>query len=73
MIWSHFVNVIGKPGHNKPCDLHMEQLNHTAKETLGPQACLNPKAVSRVGNCICLFQNVCRQFDMVSDPHHSSG
>ena len=57
----------------KQLDLHMEHLNCTAKETLGPQAYLNPKAVSCVGNCISLFQNVCRQFDMVSDTHHSSG
>ena len=73
IIWSRFVNTSGKAGHNKPCDLHMEHLNHTAKETLGPQACLNPNSVKRVGNCILLFQNVCRQFDVVSDAHHSSG
>ena len=73
IIWSRFINVSGKAGHNKPCDLHMEHMNRTAKEALGPQACLNPKAVTRVGNCIALFQNVCRQFDVVSEAHHSSG
>ena len=73
IIWSRFVNWSGKAGHNKPCDLHMEHMNRTAKEALGPQACLNPKSVKRVGNCIALFQNLCRQFDMVSDAHHSSG
>ena len=73
IIWSRFVNMSGKAGHNKPCDLHMEHLNRTAKEALGPQACLNPKSVKRVGNCIALFQNLCRQFDIVSDAHRSSG
>ena len=73
IIWSRFVNMSGKAGDNKPCDLQMEQLNRTAKEALGPQAILNPKSVKRVGNCIALFQNVCRQFDAVSGAHHSSG
>ena len=73
IMWSRFVNMSGKAGHNKPCDLHMEHLNRTAKEALGPQACLNPKSVKRIGNCIALFQNVCRQFDIVSDAHHSTG
>lgn len=72
MIWSHFVNMSGKAGHNRPCHLHMEHLNHTAKDVLGPQACLNQKSVKHVGNCIALFQNLCRQFVIVSDAHHHS-
>ena len=27
VVWSRFVNVHGLPGHNIPCDLHMEHLN----------------------------------------------
>ena len=35
LIWSRFVNTVGQPAHKKPCDLHMEHLNRTAKEALG--------------------------------------
>lgn len=65
-----FVNNSGKAGHNNPCDLHLEHLNCTAKEALGPQACLNPTSVKHVGT---LFQNICRVFDTVSNAHHSTG
>lgn len=73
LIWSRFVNTIGMPAHNKPCDLHMEHLNRTAKEALGQHSNLNPKSVERVGNCLGLFQNVCKQFDQVAETHYSSG
>ena len=35
MIWSRFVNTSGRRAQNIPCDLHMEHLNHTAKNALG--------------------------------------
>ena len=67
------MNTSGQAGHNKPCDLHMEHLNRTAKEALGQHSNLNPKSVNRVGNCVGLFQNVCKQFDAVTGAHQSSG
>ena len=70
LIWSRFVNTVGQPAHNKPCDLHMEHLNRTAKEALGQ---LNPKSIVRFGNCIGLLRNVCKQFDKVTETHHPSG
>lgn len=73
IIWSRFVNTSGKAAENKPCDLHMEHLNRTAKEELGQHSHLNPKSVNRIGNCVGLFQNVCKQFDIVTGAHQSSG
>ena len=33
LVWSQFVNINGKEGHNIPCNLHMEHLNRVLKET----------------------------------------
>lgn len=66
IIWSRFVNTSGVAAHNKPCDLHIEHLNRTAKEALGQHSNLSPKSVNRVGNCVGLFRNVCSQFDEVT-------
>ena len=51
----------------------MEHLNRTAKEALGQHSNLNPKSVKRVGNCLGLLRNVCMQFDLATNTHHSSG
>ena len=53
--------------------LHIEYLNHTAKDALGQRLHLNPKTVACVGNCIGLFQNVKKQFDPVSNVSQSRG
>lgn len=37
LLWSRFVHTQGKPGGNKPCDLHNERLNHTIKAAIGGQ------------------------------------
>ena len=42
LIWSRFVNTKGKPGGNKPCDLHREHLNRTVKTVLGQGTNLTP-------------------------------
>lgn len=73
LLWSRFVNSCGKPTHNIPCDLFMEHLNRTAKEALGQHSNLNPRSVQRVGNCLGLFRNTCKQFDQVTGSHQSSG
>ena len=73
MLWSRFVNPSGKVAHNKPCDLHMEHLNRTAKDALGQHSHLNPRTVTRVGKCIGLFRHVQQQFDAITGIHHTSG
>ena len=73
LIWSRFVNTHGHRAGNKPCDLHMEHLNFTAKHALGQHSSFNPKSVSRVGRCIGLFQNAQYQFNRVTAVHHSGG
>ena len=73
MIWSRFVNPSGQAAQNEACDLHMEHLNRTAKDALGQHSHLNPKSVTRVGKCVGLFRNARKQFDTVTDVHHSIG
>ena len=34
MLWSRFINTVGKPGHNIPADLHIEHLNRALKEAV---------------------------------------
>ena len=34
MIWSRFINTVGRPGKNIPADLHMEHLNRILKEAV---------------------------------------
>ena len=46
LVWSRFVNTKGKPGANKPCDLHIEHLNRTVKTALSAQSSnLKPSAI----------------------------
>ena len=70
-MWSRFVNTSGHAAKNKPCDLHMEYLNRTAKSAFGQHSCFNPKSVSRVGRSVGLFESVQCQFDFVTVVHHS--
>jgi len=47
---SRFAHTQGKPGGNKPCDLHNEHLNHTIKAAIGGQGSnLKPKAILQIG------------------------
>ena len=73
IIWSRFVNVSGQAACNKPCDLHMEHLNRTAKEALGQHSHLNPQSVNCIGKCVGLLHGVLKQFDATTTVHHSSG
>ena len=57
---------------NKPCDLHMEHLNRTAKEAFGQHSHLNPQSVNCIGKCVG-FHSVLKQFDTTTTVHHSSG
>lgn len=73
MIWSCFVIPSGQTARNKACDLHMEHLNRTAKDTFRQHSHFNPKSVTRVGKCATIFQNSQKQFDTVTDVKSSSG
>lgn len=64
LIWSWCVNTHGKPGHNIPCDLHMEHCNRLCKvavQTLG--ANIAPKSLTRVGKVSGALLNVLTQYD----------
>ena len=74
LVWSRFVNTKGKPGANKPCDLHTEHLNRTVKAALGTQSSnLKPSAINRIGRCAGPLDAVCQQFDSVSSVWKPSG
>ena len=50
ILWSHFVNVHGRPGKNIAADLHMEHLNRLAKDANRFQgANKTMHAIERVG------------------------
>ena len=64
LMWSRFVNVHGRPGRNIPVDLHMEHLNHLAKDAiknLGSNKTVG--TVARVDRCIGTLSHVLNQFD----------
>ena len=67
LLWSRFINTHGQPGHNIPCDLHLEHLNRALKTAicrLG--ANIVPRAVERAGKCIGEVMSVLHNFDHVS-------
>lgn len=64
LLWSRFVNVHGRPGHNVPVDMHMEHLNKIAKGAfsfLGSNK--SEKAITRVGQSIGTLSPVLENFD----------
>ena len=64
LIWSRCVNTHGKPGHNIPCDLHMEHCNRLCKvavQALG--ANIAPKSLTRVGKVSGALLNVLTQYN----------
>ena len=77
--WSQFINTHGQPGHNIPCDLHLEHLNRTLKTAicrLG--ANVAPHAIERAGKCIGEVVSMLHHFDDISgvkpvNSAHSAG
>jgi len=50
LLWSRVAPTQGKPGGNKPCDLHNKHLNHTIKAAIGGQGSnLKSKAILQIG------------------------
>ena len=74
LIWSRFVNVLGRPGKNIEADFHMEHLNRVAKQsikTLGPNK--TQEAIQRVGLSIGTLASVLTQFDKDNNVSETSG
>ena len=64
LLWSRFINVHGRPGHNVPVDLHMEHLNKIAKGAisfLGSNK--SEKAITRIGHSIGTLSPLLDNFD----------
>jgi L1 cell adhesion molecule like protein len=75
-IWSRFVNTHGNgiPGHNKPCDLHMEHLNRLCKDCvyhLG--ANMTEKVICDYSKCIGPVFKIMSTFDEKHGLRASSG
>ena len=74
LLWSRFVNTLGRPGTNIAADLHMEHLNRTVKSAIGKEMSnLTPKVIERVGKCAGPLTNICGQFDKISSLVTPSG
>lgn len=74
LLWSRFVNVHGKAGHNIASDLHMEHLNRSCKFAIaGLGANATPHAITRIGRCIGPLMRVCAQYDNVFEMHGLTG
>ena len=62
--WSRTINTHGKPGHNVPCDLHMEHLNRQLKRCIrNAGSNIYPSAIQRVAKSLGPVSNVCAQFE----------
>ena len=62
--WNRTVNTHGKPGHNVPCDLHMEHLNRRLKKCI--RSCgsnIYPAAIQRAARSLGPVNHVCSQFE----------
>ena len=58
---SRFINTQGKPGHNVPCDLHLEHVNCLVKTAVSHRGA--NVAITRVGRCAGPLMKVCKQYD----------
>ena len=62
--WSRTINTHGKPGHNVPCDLHMEHLNKQLKGCIRSAGSnIYPSAIQRVAKSLGPVSHVCSQFE----------
>ena len=76
LVWFQFVNIHGKgiPGHNIPCDLHIEHMNRLCKMCVGHLgANKTPKAISRFSKCMGPMSNIVGRFNHEHKCCHSSG
>ena len=74
LLYSRFVNVHGREGCNIPCDLHMEHLNRTVKESMQHLgANKTEQAIVRASKCSHLLNALLSNFDHTSGVHAPSG
>ena len=74
LVWSRFVNISGKEGHNIPCDLHMEHLNRVLKDSVEHLGANKTKdAIIRVGKCIDQVDEVLRNYDVDNEVQSEFG
>ena len=73
LTWSRFINTRGGKGHNIPCDLYMEHLNRVLKDgIIGLSANKSERAITRLGKCINMFDEVLMNYDDSLQIHHSA-
>ena len=59
LLYSRFINVHGREGHNIPCDLHMEHLNRTIKDELEHLGANKmEQAITRASKCSHLINSL---------------
>ena len=64
MLWGHFINSEGGPGHNISADLYLEHLNKLLKDTichLGANK--TPQAIIRAGKALGALEYILHEFD----------
>lgn len=72
--WNRFINVHEIAGRNIPCDLHIEHLNRTCKDTIcGLHANKTPTAITRIGKSLGAFYNTLEQYDKDNGVKNPSG
>ena len=58
------INTHGKPGHNVPCDLHMEHFNKQLIRCIRSAGSnIYPSAIQRVAKSLDQVSHVCSQFE----------
>ena len=74
LIYSRFVNVQGREGHNIPCDLHMEHLNRIVKESMRHLGANKTEhAILRASKASHILSTLLSNFDQVSSIREVSG
>ena len=74
LIWSRFISTHNVPGHNIPCDLHQEHLNHIVKDAIrGLQANKTGSSIIRVAKILGTVSPVLNAFDSENQVRNLSG
>ena len=74
LIWSQTVNYVGLPGHNVPCDMHLEHMNRLCKEMIkGLGANKTEESIIRIGKCQGPVKTILENFDKVNNVQVGSG
>ncbi len=72
MTYNLIVNILGRPGQNVSCDLHMEHLNKEVKKcTAGPGSNTTDEAIKRVRKSTGQRVEIGKQFDLCNGSRRS--